>query len=684
MGVARGTSDAPATARSGDTTARPARPRTSAVAARTWPSALAGLVALAGVAWLATHAGGYFPSDLLPVGAAAFAAVAVVLALRPPLFRITGRALAALGALGGLCGWTALSTRWSLDVPAGTEDAQRTLTYAGLFGLGLLAAGSGRLAGLLVRGALCVGLGVLAVGLVERLLPGAVEDAPALGYRLSGPLTYWNAYGALGAVCAVLAAGLAAAPEGRPALRGAWAAGAVLAAVALELSLSRGAWLALGVGLVVLLAASRARGGLLVTLALVTTLVTVAVLRLADLPALVDDPTLGSGQVDAGRVLWPQLLGLALLAAGLQWLVALAGPRAVGWRTARLRAGARRLVPWCAGAAALLALAGYGVASARVDGVSARIAERATGWAGTQWHELLEPAPTALTGTRRLTTARGTRADIYRVALEAGREHPLAGDGAGSFRVRWAHDRRVDEEVRNAHSLYLETFADTGAVGLALLLVLLGAIAAGAWWSVRRVGALTRAEAAAVSAACAVWAAHAAIDWDWQVPALTGLVLLLAATLCPPGRRARTPASRSTRRAGVGALAWRGGALAALAVAVLLGAQARDAREVRAAAAALGEGDVAAASAQASGARSAPARVQARLVAAYAAQGLGDRAAAEGDFAAAAAASPNDWAIRADRGQNLLALGRRAAARAELARARELNPHLQPAADAPG
>jgi hypothetical protein len=56
---------------------------------------------------------------------------------------------------------------------------------------------------------------------------------------------------------------------------------------------------------------------------------------------------------------------------------------------------------------------------------------------------------------------------------------------------------------------------------------------------VRR-AALPRSHAAAVGAACAVWVAHSAVDWDWQMPALTGCVLVLAATLYPVGTRRRT------------------------------------------------------------------------------------------------------------------------------------------------
>src|SRR6185436_19716080 len=90
-------------------------------------------------------------------------------------------------------------------------------------------------------------------------------------------------------------------------------------------------------------------------------------------------------------------------------------------------------------------------------------------------------------------------------------------------------DRRVREKVRDAHSLYLETLGELGLVGLALLLVVIGALA----WSILRARvrpvALPRAQVAAVGAAFAAWAVHAAADWDWQVPALTGLAMMLAA-----------------------------------------------------------------------------------------------------------------------------------------------------------
>jgi hypothetical protein len=77
---------------------------------------------------------------------------------------------------------------------------------------------------------------------------------------------------------------------------------------------------------------------------------------------------------------------------------------------------------------------------------------------------------------------------------------------------------------------------------MALLAVFLGALIVAALRSRLRPRAISRSQAAGVTAACTVWLVHAGVDWDWQMPALTGMALVLAATLFPAGRR-RPPRS---------------------------------------------------------------------------------------------------------------------------------------------
>jgi O-antigen ligase len=136
--------------------------------------------------------------------------------------------------------------------------------------------------------------------------------------------------------------------------------------------------------------------------------------------------------------------------------------------------------------------------------------------------------------SRRLGSVGTNRYAYWRVAMDTARAEPLRGAGAGSFRVEWLRERPFAENARDAHSLYLETLAELGIVGLLALLALLGGIALGAG----RVFAADPGLATGPIAGLAVWAVHAGVDWDWEMPGVTlvaitlaGLVLAQAETL---------------------------------------------------------------------------------------------------------------------------------------------------------
>ena len=67
------------------------------------------------------------------------------------------------------------------------------------------------------------------------------------------------------------------------------------------------------------------------------------------------------------------------------------------------------------------------------------------------------------------------RTTYWRVALDDFRDHPVLGSGAGTYDLRWTHDRPFGAGARDAHSLYVETLAELGPLGLALLVGALGA-----------------------------------------------------------------------------------------------------------------------------------------------------------------------------------------------------------------
>jgi hypothetical protein len=526
-----------------DAAAPPARSR-APIRIRAWPALPATAILALVLAGMAFQDGGYFPSAYTSAGAVAFVALAVLFAV-PARVRLSRLALLAIGCLAGYAAWIALSRLWSTVPDAGVLDMQRALLYLALFVLGLLAADSGRHSRVLVWSVLGVVVAVAGAGLLSRLQPDLLEvasaDASLAGYRLDYPLHYWNAFGALASLGAVLAAGLAADPRAHAALRAVASGACVLLVLAMYLSLSRGAWLALIVGVLVLLAIAPHRGSLALVLLVAGCAAAVAIARVQTYPALVSDPGAGTGQGAQGDAFTRELLALVAIAALAQAALAL-GRMPSAWRR-RVRAIS---APVRIGGAALAVVVVLAVGL--VAGGSAAVKD-AGGWLDRQWQDFLDPAAAPGTGTARLLTAKGARSDPYRVALEGFREHPVAGGGAGSFEVRYMRDRRIDLKLRDVHSLELQTLSELGVVGLLLLLGFVGAVAAAAWRALGGGGALPAPQAAAVTAAFTVWFAHACVDWDWEMPALTGTAVVLGATLFARRRRrlsspaAATPAA---------------------------------------------------------------------------------------------------------------------------------------------
>ena len=169
----------------------------------------------------------------------------------------------------------------------------------------------------------------------------------------------------------------------------------------------------------------------------------------------------------------------------------------------------RVAVPLAAVAAALIALA-----LVRVGGPGGAV------------HEFSRAGPTAKAGKghRLLSLSGSSRAQYWHVAWRDVEAHPWLGSGAGSFQRHWLRSRPAELPVLDAHSLYLETLAEVGPVGLGLLAVLLALPIAAA--------AVARRQplAAPALAGYTAYLVHAAQDWDWELPAVT-----LAAVVCAAG-----------------------------------------------------------------------------------------------------------------------------------------------------
>jgi O-antigen ligase len=218
------------------------------------------------------------------------------------------------------------------------------------------------------------------------------------------------------------------------------------------------------------------------------------------------------------------------------------------------------------------------------------------------WQDFKRPVPVAqtVTGTdlfSRLSSATGNSRYQYWVqAVKAVRTDPLTGTGAGTFGLWWTAHATAAGHITDAHSLYLQTLAETGIVGLVLIGgLLLCLLLAGIWRTVRAPDRL-RLPLAGATAAVAAFATSAAYDWVWQLGAIAALALILGAVCVSGTTRAGAAGdavalpARSVgrrRRSGPAALVPRA-ALVVLALAALLAvalpmAAARDLAQSRAA-----------------------------------------------------------------------------------------------------
>ena len=445
---------------------------------------------------LAFFSGAFFEGARLIAAICAWALLALA-ALAVPGLPLPGAkpARAALVALAGLAAWTWIAASWSSSPAGADQELELALLYLPALAAGAIA-WSDRRAARMVEPALAAGaLIVIGYGLSGRLLPGVVHLHPTAraGGRLEQPMTYWNATGALAAIGLVRCARLAGDVTRPRVLRIAAAAAAAPLGMGAYLSFSRGAIACLLAGLAALVAFDRSR----------------AQLRAA-LIALGAGALAGAAAAPFGavRALHPGhataeglavLALLAVIAAGAALLQARAGERR---SPLRLRAApvvavvvALALLPY---AAVILAERGGPSRDAAFGATNARLSD---------------------VGTHRLS--------YWRVAVDVAADHPIAGAGPGAFAVEWLRRRTIDERVRNAHSLELQTLADLGLVGLALLAGVLAATALAA----RRVLGADRALAAGPAAAALTWALHAGLDWDWEMPAVTLVAVALAGLL---------------------------------------------------------------------------------------------------------------------------------------------------------
>jgi O-antigen ligase len=151
-------------------------------------------------------------------------------------------------------------------------------------------------------------------------------------------------------------------------------------------------------------------------------------------------------------------------------------------------------------------------------------------------HETSGSAQQLSGGASRLVSLRSNRYDYWHVALRAFALEPLHGVGAGNWQVYWLRWRTVQEFAADAHSLPLQTLAELGIVGVLALLAFLGGLLRAAWRAVSHPSAPAGAIAAMIA-----YLAHAPLDWDWEMPAVTLVALVLAGLVVALADEQATP-----------------------------------------------------------------------------------------------------------------------------------------------
>jgi len=510
------------------------------------------LLCFALVAYLGLKGGGYDPLVHDQVGIAVWWIVlAGILIGVFPRRRPGPLALVALGLFVAFTFWTWLSLGWTESPDKTAADVARVAGYLGVFVLAVSIRGPG--ASRQVVGAVATAIVLVAtVALLSRLHPAWFPHADQTARfistgreRLSYPLNYWNALAALIAIGAPLLASIAA--SARSALfRGLAAAALPALALTAFFTLSRGGIAAAVVALAVFFGFTSER--LPKLLALLPAGVGAAILvALAAQRDSLRHGLMGATAHHQGD----EVLVIALvvcIAVGAVQACAHLLLRDAEWPAWAVVS--RRQTIAVTVAVGLVAL----ISAAALDAPSR---------ASNAWSEFKQEEGPGY-GTTRLTSAAGeSRYQFWSVAAEENSAKPLTGTGSGTFEFWWAREGSGGSII-DTHSLYMQTLAELGIVGLVLLGGFLLAILVGG--ASRVLSALRdRAQLAAALAGCTAFCLTAVFDWMWQVPVLPASMLLLASVLVTAGDDARLEPGGATGALG---LRWRlaPGAVAVLAI----------------------------------------------------------------------------------------------------------------------
>ncbi|HEY5815333.1 MAG TPA: O-antigen ligase family protein [Solirubrobacterales bacterium] len=567
----------------------------------------------------------------------------------------------AVGLIGCLFLLSAISSLWSGSVELSVIEADRILAYLGFFLAAFLIAQTDQRRQRFAEG-LTIAVGAVALlGLGTRLLPHVLEFGDALGSgpRLRYPLGYWNANGAVfgmgvGLVLWSTRAALSSA------LRLLSVALLPALLLALYFTYSRGGLLALVVSAGCLIALSRDRLWLLGTLGAAALGALPAILAVQSRRGIADNLA-GQATVDQGATVLLVLLAGTVLTLGLV--------AALRWAEQRGGELTGRAVELSRNSALLRGLA----AASAVIAIGVAVAIGGRAWDQFSSSDVQFPNQPE---QHFSDFSSAGRHDFYRVAIDAFGEKPIVGGGAGTYEFAWEQHRSIAHPVHDAHSLYLEAFAELGAVGGLLVLALVGVLLWTGFSAWRAAAHRQRERYAALFAVILAFAVVAAFDWFWEIAAL-GAVFFLAAGVLVAARCRQLAGPSLDAAEGEGqrfGLAVAGLAVAWIAAIALIGPLLVE-REIDAGQDAAAAGNYASAVGHAETARSiepfaASPYVQLGLLA----EAQGDYPAAIEHYTQAIDREDRNWQLYYLRSRVEEEAGDRAAAESDLEQARRLNP----------
>jgi hypothetical protein len=424
-----------------------------------------------------------------------------------------------LAALVCLVAWVWISIAWSSDIGQSVFEGERSLVLVAAVGAGLALAHR-RAVRPLLGGTLAGITAICLYALATRLFPGHVGHYDPLAvYRLNTPVGYWNGLGIVAAMGVLIAFGFALRAQTKPASALAGMAIPVLL-LTLYFTYSRGSWVALAAGLLVALALDPRRLSTAAGLALLAPAPALLVWVASRSHALTRQSSILAAAKHDGHRIALLLLSLALAESAI----------ALVFRAVRRMVVARTLqIAW---ASLLLACLVTGIGASVV-----RYGSPVT-MARHGYHDFVAPPPTNVVNlnARVFTLSNDGRVALWKVAWHQADSHLLLGNGAGSYGRYYLQHRTTGGNVEDAHNLYLETFAELGAVGLALLVLVL---------AIPLFAAVRFRRHRLVPFACAAYVAYlvdAAVDWDWELAGVTLAAVLCGLACVLAGRHDSSPA----------------------------------------------------------------------------------------------------------------------------------------------